>query len=352
MKKFYFSFLVLAVLTLVDLYAKTDISLTKTTLSNITTTDNTDGSVTFSLTDAAAQGTVRFDDIADFTTYQTVYFNYRQDNSEAVEYALNNQYVSNARLNYKPATTMAGISSFNVQQAITDGKNMGDSYFTITLKSGTVTIYDVCCTDKIADEDVLLSALAKYTADNGSTFATTTVNSVLQIDGIGKKVVFGKNTTTTDTYFDLSGYDGVKFEVIYPSANVGDSIEIRLQFVNAEGDGFVDKYIEPALETSGAYTVSFATGDAPTQKVAGIKAWSVAGVNFNLIFADLVAYVDNASSIQNPFINSIDDENAIVNVYNLSGSIVKKAVRKADATTGLGDGFYIVGNKKVFVHNR
>lgn len=44
------------------------------------------------------------------------------------------------------------------------------------------------------------------------------------------------------------------------------------------------------------------------------------------------------------------EENAIVNVYNLQGMLIKANVTRENATAGLAKGIYIIGGKKVAVH--
>ncbi len=53
---------------------------------------------------------------------------------------------------------------------------------------------------------------------------------------------------------------------------------------------------------------------------------------------------DGATSI-----NGVEAANAIVDVYTISGQLVKKAVKASEATTGLNKGLYIVGGEKVLV---
>lgn len=344
MKKFYSSLLLIMVLAISSVSAKTDISLTNRTLSNITATDNEDGSVTFALTDAGSKGTIRFDDIADFTAYQTVFFYYRQDNGSAVDYALNNQYVSNARAQYTPASTLNGVSSFNVQQLIIDGKNMADSYYTVTLKSGTVTLYNVFCIDKVGEDETLLSSL--------SYSGTANIRSVVALSGIGLKPVFGGDSPTASTYYDLSEYDGVKFELAYPTVNEGTTVSVRFQFVNSDGTGTENVYVNPTPTASGIYTFSFDNYTIPSRKITGIKISTTTDVNFNVVVSNLVAYTDDdtTTSIETPVLSN-DDENAIVNVYSITGGLIRKAVKRQDATTGLSKGIYIVGNKKIFVQD-
>jgi len=46
-----------------------------------------------------------------------------------------------------------------------------------------------------------------------------------------------------------------------------------------------------------------------------------------------------------------DNENDLVNVYSISGLLVRKSVKVSEATNGLQKGIYIVGHKKVFITN-
>jgi hypothetical protein len=47
---------------------------------------------------------------------------------------------------------------------------------------------------------------------------------------------------------------------------------------------------------------------------------------------------------------AISDDDTIVDVFTIEGRKVRSNVSKKEATRGLSPGFYIVGNKKVYVH--
>ncbi|MBQ4173644.1 MAG: T9SS type A sorting domain-containing protein, partial [Prevotella sp.] len=51
----------------------------------------------------------------------------------------------------------------------------------------------------------------------------------------------------------------------------------------------------------------------------------------------------------NEIVGITEHETQWVNVYTLSGQLIRNRVNKSEATRGLPSGIYIVGNKKVFV---
>jgi len=333
-------------LGVVSLSAKTSVDLTNTRLTNVSAQDNGDGSVTFSLTDTGSSGTIRFNDGGgDISAYQSVYFSYNQTTANQVTYSLNNQYVSSGRKNLTPGSTLQGASFFNIQELTDDQQT--SSYFAISLKAGTgtVTVHNVFFTDKLTKQDETL--LSQLTYSGG----TSTVNAGIKINGSSKQNVVGPTSPSVSTYYDLSAYDVLKFELSFPTPNVGDEIKVRLQFINAAGDALEDVYVG-ADPTSSASVVSadgiysFDLSDMPSKKLAGIKAWSDAGAAFTLTVADISVYNGTTVGITD---NLIDDADKIVDVYNISGILVRKSVKNSEATIGLDKGIYIVGNKKVAV---
>ncbi len=330
---------------------KTYISVSNTTLTNINATDNGDGSVTFSLIDAEAIGTVRFDDINNFTPFQNVYFTYNQSAGNGVTYSLNNQSLSNARVTFKPASTLSGSRAFDkdIPTLITEGKDMGATlpcYFAVQLTSGTVTLSNIYCTDII--NGTLFSQLDYST--NG-TIAKAAVKSTATISGGSKQQIVGPNTTSATTYMDLSEFKGIQLDLAYPAANEGTELIIRFQFVSADGTATTtdaDEYTIVKPTGSGTVTFSLENTQLPSKKLTGIKVWAATGVAFSLGVTDVYALKSSVpSSIKNI---SVDELPAFVNVYDINGKLIKKNVAKEEALNGLSKGIYIVNNKKMMVN--
>ncbi len=324
---------------------RTYITLSNTNLTNVNAVTNADGSVTYSLIDAGASGSVRFNDISDFTPYQSVSFSYTQTVGNAVTYSLNNQYLSNARATYKPASTLTGSSFFDVVALSAAGKAMNDSYFAIQITSGTVTISNVYCSSLPPTDGILLSSL------DYSSGGKTSVKTSATISGTGKQQIAGPNTTSATTYVDLAAYEELQFDIYYPAANEGTEITIRFQFVNADGTGVTgDSDAYTLVKPTGSGTVSFSLKDAqlPSKKLTGIKAWAATGVAFALSIDNIYVFENGTpTSIQQP---NVDEIPAFVNVYNISGQILKSNVPYEQALQGLAKGIYIVNKKKVAVY--
>ncbi len=327
---------------------RTYISLSNTTLTNVDAVSNADGSVTYSLIDAGTTGTVRFNDFTDFTPYQSVVFAYSQTASNGVTYSLNNQYINNPRATYKPASTLTGSGSFDVVALSAAGKAMDNSYYALQITSGTVTISSIYCTSLPPTGAILLNTL-DY--NNNGTIAKTTVNTSANINGSAKPQIAGPNTTSANTYVDLTAYELIKFDIYYPTANEGTEISIRFQFVNSDGTGVTgDSDAYTIVKPTGSGTVSFSLKDAqlPSKKLTGIKAFAASGVAFTLSIDNIYVFVnDTPTSIQQP---NVDEVPAFVNVYDISGQILKSNVPYEQALQGLAKGIYIVNKKKVAVY--
>ncbi len=329
---------------------KTFISVTNTTLTNVNATDNGDGSITFALIDANAVGTVRFDDINNFTPFQNVYFTYNQTTGSGVTYSLNNQYVNSPRTNFKPASTLSGSRAFDkdIPTLIAEGKDMGATvpcYYAIQLTAGTVTISNIYCTDFV--DGVLFSQL-DY--NNNGTIAKATVKSTAAINGGGKQQIVGPVTATATTYMDLSEYKGIQLDLTYPAENEGTELTVRFQFVNADATGVTgdtDTYTLVKPTGSGTIKFSLENAELPSKKLAGIKVWGTSGVVFSLGISDVYALKSSVpSSIKNI---SVDELPAFVNIYNINGKLIKNNIAKEQALEGLSKGIYIVNNKKMMV---
>lgn len=65
------------------------------------------------------------------------------------------------------------------------------------------------------------------------------------------------------------------------------------------------------------------------------------------VTVDYIALTADAPSALSTVV--ADNPDAIVNVYNFTGSLVRKEVKESDATKGLKAGLYIVNGHKVFV---
>jgi hypothetical protein len=81
-----------------------------------------------------------------------------------------------------------------------------------------------------------------------------------------------------------------------------------------------------------------------------IGYWTYGGTPFvidDMYLTNNDDYSKMASGLQDV---AISDDDTIVDVFTIEGRKVRSNVSKKEATRGLSPGFYIVGNKKVYVH--
>lgn len=191
-----------------------------------------------------------------------------------------------------------------------------------------------------------------------SGFNTTSANGILNIKGGGKATLSGVtmtgNTVSTHIY-------------------VWDNGTLRLNGINAIPNITLRKgcktieYTEPAapqavraLEASEVAPIElkledngdklWAVGDEVVKGTTDASKFTVAGGLYSLKPNEAgtgLVLAENTSTINQ--LTSADDADKVVTVYNLQGVAVRTGVAKANATTGLPAGLYIVDGKKLLV---
>ena len=91
------------------------------------------------------------------------------------------------------------------------------------------------------------------------------------------------------------------------------------------------------VDANGVVTAVAATG------TVAIKATSVTFPTLSATYSVTVIPVVAVKTVKT------DNPNALVNVYSITGTMIRKSVKTSEATVGLEKGLYIVGNKKVLV---
>jgi hypothetical protein len=167
---------------------------------------------------------------------------------------------------------------------------------------------------------------------------------------------FGTGTSFNNgrKFTDLKDFDEIEAVLSCPANNVKGSFIARVHFVDQSnpndvvGNATVEK-LETITFTEQTITwkFNFKAKGLNTHKFAAIKTRG-SGTTFQVTLNKFSAKkTDPTTDIT--YNTPDDDENRLVNVYSLSGVLVRKSVKANEATIGLEKGFYIVGNKKVLV---
>jgi hypothetical protein len=158
------------------------------------------------------------------------------------------------------------------------------------------------------------------------------------------------------TDHDLSTFKQLVYKLSFDATAGGKQIAIRI----AINGGAKDPIIVTLPTDKTTYTVSIPLeqykdangliGLGGSVFYNGATHWSFtyAGTaNDAAVTVDYIAVTTNAPSALSTVV--ADNPDAIVNVYNCTGNLVRKEVKESEATKGLKSGLYIVNGHKVFV---
>jgi hypothetical protein len=152
----------------------------------------------------------------------------------------------------------------------------------------------------------------------------------------------------------LADYDELQIACYFKTEDIGKSIIMRYTFAGASNDATSTASIvetEITIESENQMITIDLANEATDidhlHRLCAIKFKNSSSgeIKFNV---DYVAIKPSpiTSILYVPICNA---SNAIVNVYNITGTLLRKAVKDSEATIGLTKGFYIVGSKKIFV---
>jgi len=158
------------------------------------------------------------------------------------------------------------------------------------------------------------------------------------------------------TNYDLSSYTQLIYSLSYDASAAGMQIAIRIAI-----NGAAETPIQVTLPTG----VTTCTVSIPLQQYKdangliglggsvfynGATHWSFTytgtpstvdvTVNYIAVTANVISAVSNVKA---------DNPDAIVNVYDLTGILVRKAVKQSEAIVGLNQGLYIVSERKLII---
>jgi hypothetical protein len=165
----------------------------------------------------------------------------------------------------------------------------------------------------------------------------------------GATIAIGSNSTYVATdHWDLSAYTGIEFKVTFP-ADANGTVQMRLVIVGTDGGATsVQKSVTAVPNTSTVISFDFAADGAQTKKLWSIKlGWSTSASPAYSLTIDHINVLGTSTSVSANQMN--EDPNRLVDVYSMTGKLVRSKVKYAEATNGLEKGLYIVDNKKVVV---
>ncbi|MBN2744835.1 MAG: hypothetical protein JXR39_13165 [Marinilabiliaceae bacterium] len=185
----------------------------------------------------------------------------------------------------------------------------------------------------------------RFDSNNKDLPATLTVNG-------GYTLVIGANSGFSATdYYDLTAYDGIETKMTFAASEIGKTMALRFVMLDPATSTAAEvvKTITIASTSETVY-FDFANDGAKSHKLWSVKIpWSVSdAVEVTFESMDVVSN-SGANSIVD--LTNSEDPNRLVDVYSITGSIVRQAVEFSRATEGLGNGLYVIDGKKVCVKN-
>lgn len=159
------------------------------------------------------------------------------------------------------------------------------------------------------------------------------------------------------TDHDLSSFTQLIFKVTYDATAGGKQIGIRFSI----NGGAKPPVIVTLPVNSTTYSISIPLqqykNDAGAIGLGGIMFYNGAS-HWSFTYPgaanDVPVTVNYIALSKEPVISGVknvrnDDPNAIVNVYNTMGALVRKDMKRSDALMGLKSGLYVINNQKVFI---
>jgi len=148
-------------------------------------------------------------------------------------------------------------------------------------------------------------------------------------------------------FWDLSNYNGVEVKVTCPTANIGTACNIRFVVVGTSAAQSIvkDFTFDTATKT---IKLDFTADGAQSRKLWGMKFNWGTTEGYSVTF-DYIKAVNQFTALNDV---KADNPDALVNVYNINGSLIRRNVKSSEVVKELKDGLYMIGNKKVLVNNR
>jgi len=152
-------------------------------------------------------------------------------------------------------------------------------------------------------------------------------------------------------YYDVAGYDTLAVKITFDPSDAGKQAAIRM------GNNKVITLYKLTYPTDGSNSLVYKmviTGKGHLDGMVyynGATHWSFTYEGTAAAKPVTVQYlaVRKATPVGLNDVRQTVDPDALVNVYNFAGILVRKGVKASEATVGLKEGLYVVGNRKVRV---
>lgn len=205
--------------------------------------------------------------------------------------------------------------------------------------------------------------LLAFTICGLTSFAQTSINDVAYSDGTtyahenefsvagGGEAIFVPvaDFDAENAYWDLSTRTGLEFQFTCSSADLDKSFPLRLVVVNPD-DNSALSVIKDVTFTTETQTISFELSETEfngATKLWGIKVNWGASAFTDPIAINYINLMGGTAAVGSKKFNQ--DPNRLVDVYSITGKAVRKAVKFAEATTGLEKGLYIIEKEKIYI---
>lgn len=234
------------------------------------------------------------------------------------------------------------------------GLQPGKSTITVRTANGNfsasteLTVYNYA---QIPSGYVSLYSLSFNNAGNLVNMSTTTTFPSALVPGVftsNAKSILGTehNWNQATRYVDLSQYSEVAVAVEFKPEDIGKSFEFRYAF-STTASSVITNRVYTISQTKDVIVIDLLNDAADTDKLKRLGAIKTRNSTSGEVSFDVDYVAIRSVSTSNPKITT--EANALVNVYNISGQIVRRSVKFSEAINGLERGLYIVNNTKVFV---
>lgn len=154
------------------------------------------------------------------------------------------------------------------------------------------------------------------------------------------------NWNQATRYVDLSQYSEVAVAVEFKPEDIGKSFEFRYAF-STTASSVITNRAYTISQTKDVIVIDLLNDAADTNKLKRLGAIKTRNSTSGEVSFDVDYVAIRSVSTFSPKITT--DANALVNVYNINGQIVRRSVKFSEAVNGLDRGLYIINNTKVFV---
>jgi len=170
--------------------------------------------------------------------------------------------------------------------------------------------------------------------------------------GQGVYILMGGNGSYTgNDYWDLSIYKGIEIKLSCTADQIGQYMAVRFILVGDPASA-AQSIIKPFTFTSTSQIIKldFTADQAQTKKLWAIKTPFDGGItgtfSINIDYLKAVTTFTGLNDVK------VDNPDALVNVYHMTGSLIRKNVKSSEVIKELENGLYLIGNKKVLINNK